>query len=274
MNSNFEGQTLRLCDSIGPADEDLQEWMEIQKLWRPWEAHGWTWIQTALPFPETYSILDDRGELIGCVYLRWDVVNCRYLYTWGETVYQSQVDSRVLRFDDERERHRRGIGEALTRWVESRQTEGADMIFQRDDAVFEFETCNGHHPVMPEERDEQSAMYRRHFEGPLEALDIDDWKAERCMWPCEGYRLRDPEDQIRGQIQVRYGVVRAVACTLAEGASVDPKHQGVISSGATRTCNGPILWREKVQSMANAFEDGEREKWIRKAIKAIEDTRV
>ena len=259
----------KLEEIVGHLDDDDQ-WLldDPLELWVPRDGYGWTWLRTGEASPETYALFDSAGEILGCVYQRFGHVNCRALYVWGEPVYQGKKDIGDFCFENDRVPyyHLRRIGEALTRWVESKRSKGVDLAFLRDDEVFKFETSNGHYPMTSEEFDYRDAIYTRYLDGDLKKLNVGGWTADLCIWPCEGYRLRDSQGQIRGQIQVRYGVVRAVACTVVEGDSVEPQIQGVISEGAYRTCNGEIVLREKTTPMAIGFDDGEREGWIERSV--------
>ena len=89
-------------------------------------------------------------------------------------------------------------------------------------------------------------------------------------WYCEGYRLRDGAGQLRGQVQVRYGVVRAVAAGKKDADEVDPLLQG--AAAYKRTCRGQIVFQEKTRPMAVEFTQAERDHCIRHAIEAIRAT--
>ena len=60
-------------------------------------------------------------------------------------------------------------------------------------------------------------------------------------WHCEGWRLRDPSGRTRGADTER----------------------------RRATCRGQIVLQERLRPMASAFEDGEREAWLRRAVEAI-----
>ena len=106
------------------------------------------------------------------------------------------------------------------------------------------------------------------------AIAIDDWQAESTRyWYCEGYRLRDKTGQLRGDVQVRLGVVRAIAARPEDADELDPSHNPdyyIFDEG--RTCRGQIVLQERLRPMALAFEPGERETWLRKAVDAIRAT--
>ena len=110
--------------------------------------------------------------------------------------------------------------------------------------------------------------------GSAPAIVIDDWQAEQARyWDCEGYRLRDETGQLRGDMQVRLGVVRAVAARPEDADELDPTRNPDYSySERRRTCRGQIVLQERLRPMALAFEPGERETWLRKAIEAIRAT--
>ena len=92
-------------------------------------------------------------------------------------------------------------------------------------------------------------------------------------WDCEGYRLRDETGQLRGNVQVRLGVVRAVAARPEDADEVDPtRSPDNRFHYKGQTCRGQIVLQERLRPMALAFEPGERETWLRKAIEAIRAT--
>ena len=234
--------------------------------------YGWTWITTSDGAPEVYSLLDDDGELVAKVYQRFGRVICWAPFTWAETAYRSTEDIGDYGFDDDgqRQRHFLEIGRALREWVDRKRVAGVDIALLRDEHAYFYEASNGHNAMTVEETD---APGRRCDEAAAEreALVLDGWRAVRCNWCCEGYRLRDPTGQMRGQVQVRYGVVRAVAATSADADKADPIETDDYAA-ARRTCRGQIVLQEKVGWMAIEFDDAEREGWIAKAIAAIEAT--
>ena len=58
-----------------PFDYD-EEFNYFDHLWTPDEHDGWTWVQTMSLAPETYSLFDAHGELMGDVYQRGNRVIC------------------------------------------------------------------------------------------------------------------------------------------------------------------------------------------------------
>ena len=242
-------------------------------LWKPERHDGWTWVETMPAAPETYSLFDADGELMGAVYQRWTRVICWAPFTWAEEAYRSEEDVGKYGFDDEgqRRRHFAKIGAALSDWVRRKQEDGVDIPLLRDTHAYYYETGNGHVPMTIEENE-------YNWELPLDrsapAIAIDDWQAEptRC-WFCEGYRLRDETGQLRGDMQVRLGVVRAVAARPEDADKLDPARNPNYSySEERRTCRGQIVLQERLRPMALAFEPDERETWLRKAVEAIRAT--
>lgn len=151
---------------------------------------------------------------------------------------------------------------------------GVDIALLRDTHAYYFETGNGNHAetlaefeygntrglLTPEEEEAQARI----FHG---------WKAvENQLWHCEAYRLRDPAGQLRGHLQVRNGVVRAVAAQPQDADEVDPIRTGEARGEWRRTCRGQIVLQEKTAPMAITFAEEERAQWICKAIDAIRAT--
>ena len=242
-------------------------------LWTPVEHDGWTWVQTMPAIPETYSLFDEHGELMGDVYQRWTRVICWAPFTWAEEAYRSHEDVGKYGFDDEgqRRRHFAKIGAALRDWVRRKREDGVDIPLLRDTHAFYYETSNGHNPMAIEEH-EYDAGWPLHGSAPT--IVIDDWQAEQARyWHCEGYRLRDETGQLRGDMQVRLGVVRAVAARPQDADKLDPaRNPDYGFSVESKTCRGQIVLQERLRPMALAFEPSERETWLRKAIEAIRAT--
>ena len=115
-------------------------------LWRPQQAHGWTWLQTAPGAPECYGLLDGDGELWGHVYERRGRVLCWAPYTWGEEIYYSteRLDDGGFGGDANRQWHLERIAHALTAWVERQRGAGVDLARLRDTQAYRFECENGH----------------------------------------------------------------------------------------------------------------------------------
>lgn len=240
--------------------------------WRLTDAFGWTWLPTMPGSPEVYSLFDANGELIGHVYQRFDRVICWAPYTWAEEAYRSQNDVGRYGFDDDaqRLRHFERIGVALCEWVNRKQKAGVDLPLLRDTHAYFFETGNGIHAETMEENEFDRA-YPRAEKEEAQALTFGGWKAVRnSSWCYEAYRLRDRTGQLRGQVQIRYGVVRAVAAQREDADEVDPLTRDKYSRD--RTCRGQIVLQEKSTPMAIRFPDSERDDWIEKAIAAIEET--
>ena len=249
------------------------EFGDLDRLWKPERHDGWTWVQTMTAAPETYLLFDASGELMGDVYQRWNRVICWAPFTWAEEAYRSEEDVGKYGFDDEgqRWRHFAKIGAALRDWVRRKREDGVDIPLLRDTHAYYYETSNGHNPMTIEEN-----KYK--WELPLDrsapAIAIDDWQAEQARgWHCEGYRLRDETGQLRGDMQVRLGVVRAVAARPEDADKLDPtRNPDKRYLYDDRTCRGQIVLQERLRPMALAFEPDERETWLRKAIEAIRAT--
>ena len=273
MRGQWEEEFVR--DDSGPDDEGWDESVWATRMLEPWqpnEAFGWTWLCTMDGSPETYSLFDSDGELLGHVYQRFGRVICWAPYIWAEEAYRSEEDVGKWGFetDGQRRRHFGKIGAALREWVARKRKAGVDIALLRDTHAYYFETGNGNHAetlaefeygklrglVTPEEEEAQARI----FHG---------WKAvENKRWYCEAYRLRDAAGQLRGHLQVRNGVVRAVAAQPQDANEVDPLRTWE-AKGERRTCRGQIVLQEKTAPMAIAFADEEREQWIRKAIDAV-----
>ena len=242
-------------------------------LWQPRQAHGRTWLQTALGAPECYSLLDGDGELWGHVYERHRRVLCWAPYTWGEEIYGST--ERLDYYggfggDANRQRHLERIAHALTAWVEQQRGAGVDLPRLRDTQAYRFECENGH---------VAETLGEHNYEGQTEAADAEDprlalqlgrgWRAAPEWWRCEGYRLRDATGQMRAHVQVRYGIVRAVAAQPADADKEDPLLGR--DNGYDRTCRGEIVLQEPIgRRMAIRFENAaERDAWLAQTVAAI-----
>ena len=251
-------------------------------LWRPQQAHGWTWLQTALGAPECYSLLDGDGELWGHVYERRGRVLCWAPYTWGEEIYYSteRLADGGFGGDANRQWHLERIAHALTAWVEQQHGTGVDLARLRDTQAYRFECENGHvaetlgeHNYRGQtEAAERLGRWPRaaDAEDPRLALQLGrGWRAAPEWWCCEGYRLCDATGQMRGHVQVRYGIVRAVAAQPADADKEDPLLGR--DNGYDRTCRGEIVLQEPIRRrMAIRFEDAaERDAWLAQAVAAI-----
>ena len=240
-------------------------------MWRPVERHGWTWVQTMDGAPETYSLLDAAGELMGMVYQRFSRVVCWAPFLWADEAYLSCEDVGDYGFDTsgQRLRHFLRIGESLRGWAARKRADGVDLPLLRDTHAYCFETCNGHFPATVEEFKHRGPWPRPE---PPPAVEIDGWRAERAFgWHCEGWRLRDPSGQMRGSVQVRLGVVRAVAAQPKDADAVDPL-RGASSDRCGETCRGQIVIQERLRPMAVAFSPAEREAWLVRAVEAVRST--
>lgn len=246
----------------------------FEHLWTPEEHDGWTWVQTMTASPETYSLFDKDGELMGDVYQRWDRVICWAPFTWAEEAYRSHEDVGPYGFEDEgqRRRHFAKMGAALRDWVRRQRDAGVDIPLLRDTHAYYYETSNGHNPMTIAEH-EYGIGWLPSNDAPA-PIAVDGWQAERTRsWYCEGYRLRDDTGQLRGQVQVRFGVVRAVAARAQDADEVDPaRNRDDIFFYEGRTCRGQIVLQERLRPMALAFGPGERESWLSRAVEAVRAT--
>ena len=251
---------------------DLEDFYDAyDQLWRPVEAHGWTWVQTMNYAPELHSLFDGDGELMGEVYQRFNRVICWAPFTWAEEAYRSEEDVGEYGFETagQRLRHFTRIAESLRGWAARKRAEGVDIALLRDTHAYYFETGNGHYPITPAEFNRRDPWPHP---DPPPSIGIDGWRAERAFgWHCEGWRLRDPSGRMRGNVQVRLGVVRAVAAQAKDADEVDPL-RGAERSRHRATCRGQIVLQERLRPMASAFEDGEREAWLRRAVEAVRAT--
>ena len=247
----------------------------MHELWQPNEAFGWTWLCTMDSVPETYSLFDSNRELMGHVYQRFNRVICWAPYTWGEEAYRSEEDVGEYGFetDGERRRHYEKIGAALREWAACKKAAGVDVALLRDTHAYYFETENGNHAeTLAEYQHRRSRAWLSPEQEESKGMEFKGWKAvPNTGWCCEAYRLRDSVGQLRGCLQVRNGIVRAIAAHRNDADAVDPLHNWE-AKGARRNCRGQIVLREKTLPMSIRFADDEREEWIRKAIGAVRTT--
>ena len=255
-------------------------------LWRPREHVGWTWVQTDPGAPEGYSLFDGNGELMGHVYNRFNRVICWAPFMWAEEAYRSTDDIDEFGFEDraQRKRHFAKIGLALTEWVRRKKDAGVDIPLLRDTHAYYYETGNGHYAETIAEYNyvcpfSSSADKRVSFpfrflsaeEETALAIVVDGWQAEPvtgCY--CDAYRLRDETGQLRGQVQARLGVVRAVAAQPADADEVDPlRHPDRYYGSGRQTCRGQIVLQERLRPMALQFKPSERDAWLRRAVDAV-----
>ena len=260
-----------MADNIFGIEDDFDYFAH---LWKPEEHDGWIWVQTMSACPETWSLFDADGELMGAVYQRWDRVICWAPFTWADEAYRSHEDVGPYGFEDEgqRRRHFAAMGAALRDWVRRQRDAGVDIPLLRDTHAYYYETGNGHNPMTIAEH-EYGIGWLPSNDAPA-PIAVDGWQAERTRaWYCEGYRLRDDTGQLRGHVQVRFGVVRAVAAQRRDADEVDPaRNRDDRYSAQGRTCRGQIVLQERLRPMALAFKAGERETWLRKAIEAVRAT--
>ena len=257
------------------------------ELWKPREHDGWTWVQTDPGAPEGYSLFDADGELMGPLYNRFNRVICWSPFLWGEEAYRSTDDIGEYGFEDgaQRRRHFAKIGPALTDWVRRKREVGVDIALLRDTHAYYYETGNGHNPETIAEndyvwrspgagQDTPGRIFLSAEEEAVHAYPVDGWQVEPVTgWHCEGYRLRDETGQLRGQVQVRLGVVRAVAAQPKDADDVDPlKHPDRYYGSGGQTCRGQIVLQERLRPMALQFEQDECVEWLQKAIATIRAT--
>ena len=240
------------------------------------EQHGWTWVETMTASPKTWSLLDADGELMGDVYQRFSRVICWAPFTWAEEVYRSEEDIGQYGFEDEeqRQRHFAKIGAALRDWVRCKREDGVDIPLLRDTYAYYFEASNGHSPMTARESEYPEACPPPNEVRPAPTIAVDDWQAETAYGHCEGYRLRDETEQLRGDVQVRFGVVRVVAARPEDADKMDPSRNpdyNIWDEGRT-ACRGQIVLQERLRPMALAFNADERESWLRRAVEAIRAT--
>ena len=264
-------------------DEILRDDPWYAGTWAPCEYAGWTWVQTQSGAPEGYSLFDADGELMGHAYNRFNRVICWAPFVWAEEAYRSteDVDEWGFEDDEQRRRHLVKIGSALSDWAKRKRDAGVDIALLRDTHAYYFETRNGHAPETLAEWeypthyfDPDSGLRSANREAPL-AFSVDGWAVEPATcWHCEGYRLRDETGQLRGDLQVRLGVVRAVAARPEDAEPLDPTRNPDYSpfGQGKRTCRGQIVLQERLRPMALRFEPGERDSWIRRAIAAVRAT--
>ncbi len=244
-----------------------------EDLWVPREAYGWTWVHTTAGTPETHSLLDRDGELMAHVYNRWNRVICWAPFIWGDTVYVSHEDCGEYGFEDDEQRqhHFARIGEALTEWVGQKRAAGVDLVLLRDTQAHNFECKNGHLKETVKEND-FPVEYIEGDEEEARAIEVAGWTAVPLGYRyCEAYRLRDRTGRMRGQVQVRYGVVRVVAANERDIVRLDPRANPDYYLQQHRSCAGEIVLQAKHRPLALRFEDGEREHWLRVAVEALRD---
>ena len=162
-----------------PFDCDV-ELNVFDHLWKPDEHDGWTWVQTMAFAPETYSLFDAHGELMGKVYLRWNTVICWAPFTWAEEAYISEEDVGEYGFDEvgQRECHFAKIGAALRDWVRRKREDGVDIPLLRDTHAYYFETENGHRPMTIGEHEYDAGWPPPTENRPAPAIAVEDWQAE------------------------------------------------------------------------------------------------
>ena len=139
-------------------------------------------------------------------------------------VYEPSHDRYGVRADvkGQRQRHFAKIGAALSDWARRKRAAGIDLALLRDTQAYEFETENGHYPeTLSEWNFDGGRAPRVPTDEEPAALDIGGWMAVSIRaWCCEGYRVRDEAGRMRGHVQVRYGVVRAVVADERDAAKV------------------------------------------------------
>ena len=213
--------------------------------------------------------------MLGHVYQRFGRVICWAPFIWVEEVYRNEEDIGKYGFENEEQRcrHFKKIGRALSEWVARKNQAVVDLAILRDTHGYYYEFSNGSRRETLGER----AFFRTQprwtaEEEEANVLAVDGWSAVRnTRWWCESYRLRDAAGQLRGQVQVRYGVVRAVAARKEDADRVDPLLEA--SRYDKRTSRGQIVLQERTRPMALQFAGEEREDWVRKAVEAIRATR-
>ena len=262
--------------------DDYDEFDE--NMWKPRELFGWTWVKTGSGAPECYSLFDADGELMGCVYNRYGRVICWAPFTWAEEAYRSTDDIGEYGFENhaQRMRHFARIGPALTQWVRRKREAGVDIALLRDTHAYYFETGNGHYPKTISEQNYRGPFYEAEMEAydtrlsgdpAAVSFNVDGWQADLAeWWHCEGYRIRDETGQLRGNLQVRLGVVRAVAAQPEDANKVDPLLNDSLQSRDKSTCRGQIVIQERLRPLALSFNEDERDDWLRRGVEAIRAT--
>ena len=185
---------------------DLEDFYDAYgHLWRPVEAHGWTWVQTMNYAPELHSLFDGDGELMGEVYQRFNRVICWAPFTWAEEAYRSEEDVGEYGFETagQRLRHFTRIAESLRGWAARKRAEGVDIALLRDTHAYYFETGNGHFPITPAEFNRRDPWPHP---DPPPSIGVDGWQAERAFgWHCEGWAAARP---VRADARKRAGPAR------------------------------------------------------------------
>ena len=220
-------------------------------------------------------LLDGAGDPVGHVHWQDSNVVCWGAFGSAE-VYRGVVGGG----DVQREWQFARIGAALTAWVAVQQASGVELRKFRDAHAYYHEVYRGHEPQTPAEWDFTHPLGIRPGRHDLDqeerlALPVDGWRAvPATTWGCEGYRLRDATGQLRGALQIRYGVIRVVAAQPADGDAADPLvGDGVAARArAQRTCRGQLVVQHRVRPGAGAFRDWERPLWLQRAIAAIAAT--
>ncbi|MBD5089122.1 MAG: hypothetical protein HDT30_10005 [Clostridiales bacterium] len=57
---------------------------------------GLKFIQTCSASPEQYDVEDCKGKQVGYVRLRWGQLICEYPDVYGEVIYYSELDNKML----------------------------------------------------------------------------------------------------------------------------------------------------------------------------------
>ena len=230
-------------------DEDEHDWaMQMHEGWQPNEAFGWTWLCTMDGSPETYSLFDSQGELLGHVYQRFSRVDLLGALHVGGGSLPKRRGCREIRVRDRRP----ALAAFREDWHSASRMGGAQEIRGRRPRAIAryarllFETGNGNHAeTLAEFEYGKPRGLLTPEQEEAQAREFDGWKAvENTRWYCESYRLRDSTGQLRGHLQVRNGVVRAVAAQPHDADEVDPLRDWE-AKGTRRTCRGQIVLQEK-----------------------------
>ena len=156
---------------------------------------------------------------------------------------------------------------------------GVDLVLLRDTHAYYYETQNGHVAETLEEWNYGRAADGFHTwaqpEEEAMAVPVGAWRAvPQTRWCCDGYRLRDATGRLRGHVQLRYGIVRAVAGQPADAERVDPLvAPDEADRWRRRTCRGQIVLQEHYgRAMAGRFDASDRAAWLVRAVAAVEAT--